>query len=267
MSTFFGRNEGNLTEDAGIREKAGKLPGQYDGRKRLNSYAEIALDRIEADPQHREHFDEASLESLAKSLRTHGQQQAIKVRWIEAREKYVIIAGERRFRAAQLAELTSLQCSIADENITEDEVLVAQIIENAIREDLLATERAKAYRELMERKNWNAKQLAEEIHVNKSTVSRTLAILDLPEELQQSIDEGQISIKDAISAGKASQAKATEKPARKSKAKRTKETKITCGGFTITVKARRLLTDELVLQALRQAIDQVEPASTVKRAA
>jgi len=143
---------------------------------------------------------------------------------------------------------------------------VAQIIENAIREDLLATERAKAYRELMERKSWNAKQLAEEIHVNKSTVSRTLAILDLPEELQQAIDEGQISIKDAIASGKASQAKLVAKPARKPKQKRTKETKITCGGFTITIKARRLLTDELVADALRLAIEQIEPSS-LKRAA
>jgi len=48
MSNFFGRNEENLKEDAGTREKAGKLPGQYNGRKRLNSYAEIAIDRIEA---------------------------------------------------------------------------------------------------------------------------------------------------------------------------------------------------------------------------
>lgn len=266
MSSFFGRNEENLKEDAGTREKAGKLPGQYDGRKRLNSYAEIAIDRIEADPQHREHFDEASLESLAKSLKTHGQQQAIKVRWIEAREKYVIIAGERRFRAAQLAELPSLQCSIAADNITEDEVLVAQIIENAIREDLLASERAKAYHELMERKQWNATQLAEEIHVNKSTISRTLAILDLPEELKQAIDEGQISIKDAIAKNKTVQASTSARLARKPKPKRTKEVKLVVGGFTITVKARRLLTDELIVSALGQAIEQIQPSPKRKAA-
>jgi len=266
MSNFFGRNEENLKEDAGTREKAGKLPGQYDGRKRLNSYAEIAIDRIEADPQHREHFDEASLESLAKSLKTHGQQQAIKVRWIETREKYVIIAGERRFRAAQLAELPSLQCSIAADNITEDEVLVAQIIENAIREDLLASERAKAYRELMERKEWNATQLAEEIHVNKSTISRTLAILDLPQEMQQDIDAGTISVKEAIAEHKAAGKPVAEKPARKAKKKRTKEVKIVAGSFTVTIKARRLLTDELIVTALREAIEQTEPPKQRKAA-
>lgn len=66
-----------------------------------------------------------------------------------ALDKYIIIAGECQFRAAPLSGLRSLQCSIADENISEDEVLVAQIIKNAICEDFLATKRAQVYRDLM----------------------------------------------------------------------------------------------------------------------
>lgn len=267
MTSFFERNADNLTEDAGQREGAGQLHGQYDGRKRLNSYAEIALDRIEADPQHREHFDEEGLGNLAKSLKTHGQQQPIKVRWVEHREKYIIIAGERRFRAAEIAGFPSVQCSIADENMTEDDILIAQIIENALREDLRATERAKAYRDLMDRKSWKANELAEEIHVNKSTVSRTLAILGLPEDLQQQIDDGKISIKDALKKHKSGEGDTTTTAAaKKSKSKRTREVRISVDGFTITVKARRVLTDQLVAEGLQKAIDKIASEPVAKAA-
>ncbi len=263
---FFSRNAEELAEDAGAREQAGELNGQYTGRKRVNNFADIALDRIEADPQARETFDEKDLEDLAASLKKHGQKQPINVRWVDERQKYVIIAGERRFRAAQIAELAYVQCNIAPEDITAEEILVTQVIENALRKDLLPSEKAKAYRQVMDQQKLTATQLAEEIHVNKSTISRILAILDLPEPLQAQIDAGEISVKAAIAQNKES-ASATSKPAKKKKPKRTKEVKISTGGYTVTVKARKLLSEELVVEALRQAIEQVQTHPRAKLAA
>lgn len=265
--TFFDRNRDNLEEDAGARENAGHLHSEYDGRKRLTTYAEIALDRIEADPQTREYFDPEELNNLAGSLKKHGQKQAILVRWEEARQKYIIIAGERRFRAAKIAELPTLECKVMAEDATAEDIAIAQVIENALRQDLRPSEKAKAYADLMEKQNLTATQLAEEIHVNKSTISRTLALLNLSAELQTAVDEGTLSVKDAIAKSKEQGSPvAIAKGTRK--AKKTKEVRVSVRGFTVSVKARRLLTDELVISALQQAIDKLSTdEGTAKEAA
>ena len=266
MSFFSDRNREKLEEDAGARVNAGTLHGEYEGRKRLTTYAEIALDRIEADPQTREYFDPVELENLARSLKKHGQKQAILVRWDEGRQKYIIIAGERRFRAAGLAELETIECKVMAEGATPEEIAIAQVIENALRQDLRPTEKAKAYADLMAKQGLTATQLADEIHVNKSTISRTLAVLELPEEFQAQIDNGELSVKDAIAKNRAGGENSP--PARKAKPRRTKEVKIAVGGFTVSVKARRLLTDELIADALRQALTKIEgEAQEVAKAA
>lgn len=266
--SFFDRNKDHLDEDAGARENAGHLHSEYDGRKRLTTYAEITLDRIEADPQTREFFDPEELDNLAKSLKKHGQKQAILVRWVEDRQKYVIIAGERRFRAAKIAELGSIECKVMAEDATAEDIAIAQVIENALRQDLRPSEKAKAYADLMEKQNLTATQLADEIHVNKSTISRTLALRELPGELQNEVDEGRLSVKDAIAQHKAGEGVAGAVGTQTRKAKKTKEVKISIGGFTVSVKARRLLSDELVAEALRKALVEIEGRSgQVKRAA
>jgi len=268
MTSFFSRNADNIAEDVGARDKAGDLNGQYEGRKRVNNFADIALDRIEADPQARENFDPLELANLAESLKKHGLKQPINVRWVEDRNKYVIIAGERRFRAALIAELAYVQCNIAPEDITAEEILVTQIIENALRKDLLPTEKAKAYQQLMDQQNLTASQVAEEIHVNKSTISRTLALLDVSAELQQQVDAGELSVKAAIAKNKLAPGETPAAPKRKSKPKRTKEVKIAVAGFIVTVKARRNLNEGLVIEALQKALsDRQTPTAGVKRAA
>lgn len=255
--SFFDRNKDHLDEDAGARENAGHLHSEYDGRKRLTTYAEITLDRIEADPQTREHFDPIELDNLAGSLKKHGQKQAILVRWVEDRQKYIIIAGERRFRAAKLAELGSIECKVMADGATAEDIAIAQVIENALRQDLRPSEKAKAYADLMEKQGLTATQLAEEIHVNKSTISRTLALRDLPGDLQHEVDEGRLSVKDAIAQHKAGEGVAGAVGKKTRKAKKTKEVKLSVGGFAVSVKARRLLTDELVIEALERAIAKV----------
>lgn len=255
MNNFFKRHKDFLDEDASHRDIT-SIGDPYAGRRRLDNAAIIALDRIEADPQHREHFEEEALAKLAQSLKAHGQKQPIRVRYEEDRDKYIIISGERRFRAATLAGLAELECVISEGDLSQAEILRDQVIENALREDLKPTEQGKAFRDLMVQESFNAKELAKYLCVAPSTISRRLAVLDLPEELQAKVDGGELSIKDAIAAAKATPETA---PAPKRKKKPTREKKICVSGFTITVKARRILDDDLVRSALNQALDSLEP--------
>ena len=263
MSNFFKRHKEFLDEDASHRESV-SIADPYAGRRRLDNAAIIALDRIEADPQHREHFDEEALAKLAQSLKDHGQKQPIRVRFDEERDRYIIVSGERRFRAATLAGLAELECVISDGDQTQAEILRDQVIENALREDLKPTEQGKAFSDLMKQEGFNAKELAKYLCVAPSTISRRLAVLDLPEELQTKVDDGDLSIKDAIAAAKTKPGEPS--PAAKRKKKPTREKKICVGGFTVTIKARRILDEDLVRQALSQALASLEP-QPLKRAA
>src|SRR5262245_7495776 len=136
-------------------------PARLQGVTKSRNSVEIPVDRVQADPdQPREDFDEESLHRLADSLRQRGQLQPIRVRWDEDRQHYVILVGERRWRAAQMAGLPSLSCIIVEGDLGEAERLSIQLIENALREDLKPIEQAKAYRTLMEAHGWSGNQLA-----------------------------------------------------------------------------------------------------------
>ena len=126
-------------------------PARLQGLVRSKDTAEIPLDRIERDPeQPREEFSEEGLERLAQSLRTRGQLQSIRVRWDEGRGVYVIVCGERRWRAARMAGLLTMSCVIMDQPAEPGELLALQLVENALREDLRPIEQARAYKALLE---------------------------------------------------------------------------------------------------------------------
>jgi ParB family transcriptional regulator, chromosome partitioning protein len=191
---------GNVDESMGVGRVAvhgapppgpRPIPGRMQGLVRSKDAAEIAVDRIAPDPaQPREDFDREALERLAESLRTRGQLQPIRVRWDEDRGMYIIIAGERRWRAAGMAGLASMSCVIADAPATEGELLALQLVENALREDLRPLEQAKAYRTLIERNGWSARQVARELAIDHTNVVRALALLDLPETVQARVEQG-----------------------------------------------------------------------------
>lgn len=260
MSSFFSRNQDNLAEDAAYRDST-PASSMYDGRRRLGNTAEIDVDRIDSDPQHREEFEEEALKNLAESIRQHGQLQPIRVRWDDSRDRYIIIAGERRWRASKLAGQQSIQCVVIDGFIDSNQILREQIIENAIREDLKPTEKAKAYRDLMDAEGWNGKELAEQLQLVPSTVSRVLNLLKLPESLQQAVDAGELSIKDAIKQGKQVEQGSGDVVAMKRKAKPGRERKMVINGVTIAFKARKILHDELVIKALKAALSELEGQS------
>jgi ParB family chromosome partitioning protein len=194
----------NLDESIGAGREAQPLHGatprpttapanRLTGISRSQSAAEIPVDRIERDHgQPREEFDSEALERLAESLRTRGQLQPIRVRWEESRGVYVILCGERRWRAAMMAGLRSLSCVIHDGSLTETERLEIQLVENALREDLRPVEQAKAYKSLLDSRGWSTRQLAAELALHPGSISRALALLDLPSAVQHYVEVGEL---------------------------------------------------------------------------
>ena len=130
---------------------AGGAPDRWRGVERSRDMAMIPVAKIDRDPdQPRQEFDEEELDRLAESLRIRGQLQPIRVRWDEGRGVYVVLAGERRWRAARMAGLDKLACVIHEGVLTDEEKLAMQLVENALRADLKPVEQARAYRRLMD---------------------------------------------------------------------------------------------------------------------
>jgi ParB family chromosome partitioning protein len=193
----------NLSESLGARTTSSEAPRTLtavpmtvspdDGRTRARETGHMEIERIVPDPnQPRKVFDEHSLDRLAGSMKRHGQLLPVRVRWHQDLGKWVLISGERRYQAAKRAGMTSLSCVFVDRELTGSEILQEQIVENSLREDLRPIEQAKAYKTLMEINNWNGSQLSEALHVSKATVSRVLALLKLPDDIQSQVDKGEI---------------------------------------------------------------------------
>src|SRR4051794_1806919 len=167
------------------------VSAQLEGVTRVKNVASIPVGKIDRDPdQPREEFEPESLGRLAESLKTRGQLQPIQVRWDEGRGLYLIVCGERRWRAARMAGLATVSAVIDEGPLSPDERLAVQLVENALREDLRPVEQAKAYKLLIERNGWTVRRAAEELAVNHSAVVRSLALLALPESAQADVERG-----------------------------------------------------------------------------
>lgn len=179
-------------------------PSRHDGAGRLKSGAEINLDRIAPDPnQPRTKFEPDAIARLAESLKTHGQIQPITVRWSDGMGCYLIVSGERRWRAANLAGLATMAAVVLDNEPDESRILEIQLVENCLREDLAPIERAWAFKTLIDRNGWNGAKLADVLHVDPSSVTRALALLDLPCTVQDAVTSGSLAPSVAYEIGKA----------------------------------------------------------------
>jgi len=173
---------------------AGLDPARMDGVARSKAALEIPLEKIERDPaQPREEFEPEALSRLAGSIAARGLLQPVRVRWSEAQGRYVLIAGERRWRAAGMAGLKTLTCIVEDREIPPAELLAIQVTENALREDLNPMERARAFRTLMGLNGWSGNQLAKDLGVSQSGVVQALALLELPAPVQDLVDRGELA--------------------------------------------------------------------------
>jgi ParB family transcriptional regulator, chromosome partitioning protein len=169
------------------------LERQSEGRRRFDAAAVICVDRIVPDPnQPRTEFDDDSIERLAQSLRERGQLQPIRVRWDDAASRYVVVVGERRWRAARRAGLEMLACVVVTGEPSPDDLLEDQLIENCLREDLKPIEQARAFKSLLATRNLSQRQLAERLQIGQATIAKALALLGLPEPIQAAVDAGEI---------------------------------------------------------------------------
>lgn len=182
---------------------AGPGAEKYKGAARVKDAFSIELGRLARDPeQPRKEFDPEELERLAESLRTRGQLQPIRVRYDERLGRWVIVSGERRYRAAMTAGLATLVAVEAKGDVTPEDLLEDQLVENCVREDLKPIEQARAFRALIDRRGYSYRQLADVLSVSHQVVVRALALLGLPVELQEKVDAGTVSPTVAVEVGR-----------------------------------------------------------------
>ncbi len=152
---------------------------------------ELPLDMIRpGSHQPRKRIDPEALEELAESIRSQGIVQPIVVRSREDRGDYELIAGERRWRAAQLAERATIPAMVRD--LTGDEALEIALIENIQREELSPMEEARAFDRLTREFGLTHEALAEQVGRKRATISNALRLLRLPAEVQEALDEGSL---------------------------------------------------------------------------
>jgi ParB family chromosome partitioning protein len=152
--------------------------------------AEIPIARVSPNPhQPRQAIDEESLAELAASIREHGVIQPLVV--TQVGDEYQLIAGERRWRAAQLAGLTSVPAIIKE--TTPQQTLELALVENVQRADLNPLEEAGAYRQLMDEFGLTQEQVAERVGKSRTAVANTVRLLRLPDDVKEALAAGRIS--------------------------------------------------------------------------
>ena len=139
--------------------------------------------------QPRKKFDTDALNELASSIKLHGVLQPILV--VERNGRYLIVAGERRWRASKIAGIKEIPCIVAE--FTNTEIKEISIIENLQRQDLTPIEEAKAIKELIDEFGWTQEVVAERLGKSRPAISNTLRLLQLAPEVIQMIEEGKLS--------------------------------------------------------------------------
>ena len=152
---------------------------------------EIDLDQLEpAESQPRKYFNEEKLNELATSIKANGIIQPIVARRIG--EKFQIIAGERRWRAARIAGIQKIPCIIRE--VADANVLEISLVENIQRQELNPIEEAMAYKNLLERLNVTQEEIAQRVGKDRSSITNALRLLRLPEEIQKLVEEEKLSM-------------------------------------------------------------------------
>ena len=152
--------------------------------------ASLSIASIVTNPdQPRKSFDETQLSELSDSIKQNGVLQPILVR--KKGDKYEIVAGERRYQASKLAGLKEIPAIVRD--IDDAEVFQLALIENLQRSDLTPIEEARGYRQLLDTKGLTQEGLAKILSKSRSAIANTLRLVDLPQEVQDMMEEGQIT--------------------------------------------------------------------------
>ncbi|MFA6334453.1 MAG: ParB/RepB/Spo0J family partition protein [Bacteroidales bacterium] len=179
----LGRGLGALISDA--NNMPFNRPATFETPQTLASIAEISIDKIDANPyQPRSSFDEEALKELAESIQTLGLIQPITVRSVDG-NRFQIISGERRFRAATLAGLVTIPAYIRKAD--DQGMLEMAIVENIQRENLDSIEIALSFQRLIEECDLTQEAMAERVGKKRATITNYLRLLKLPAEIQLAI--------------------------------------------------------------------------------
>jgi ParB family chromosome partitioning protein len=168
------------------------IPSREPSSPRADGLMELALDQIAPNPyQPRKTFNEASIDELARSVKMHGIVQPLVV--TRSGDKFKLIAGERRFRAALKAGLESVPV-VVKEDLKAGDALQIALIENIQREDLNPIEEAAAYHQLHQEFGLTQEEISKRVGKERSTVANFLRLLKLPESVKKLLASGQLSM-------------------------------------------------------------------------
>lgn len=172
-------------------EDEGRTSGHSVPPLPASALRDVPTEAIEPNPhQPRVHFDESSLADLAKSIKEIGVLQPLLVREVVP-GRYQLIAGERRWRAAQRAKLTQVPVVVRD--ITEIETVEQALVENLHRQDLTPLEEASAYQQLVDDFHLTHEQVATRVGKSRAAVTNSLRLLQLPASIQGYLADGRLS--------------------------------------------------------------------------
>jgi ParB family chromosome partitioning protein len=176
--------------DADLKTTSGELKNNVV--EQATSVIRIPLQDIQPNPKNpRKDFDEQSLNELAASLKTFDVVQPITVSKL-ANNKYQLVAGERRYKAAKIAGLTDIPAYVRQTN--DAELLELALLENLQREDLNAIEISLSYKRMMDELNYTQEKVAERMGKERSTVANYIRLLKLPPDIQLAVRNGAISM-------------------------------------------------------------------------
>ncbi len=180
----LGRGLGALLDEIGEAYE-NEMPESHHDIK------EIALSDIKPNPfQPRKSFDQENLEQLSQSIKTHGLIQPIIV--VKENGSYIIVAGERRWRASKLAKIKTIKAIVV--SITDEEMREHALIENIQREELNIIELALAYEELIKVHNLTHEELSKMIYKSRTHITNTLRLLQLNKKVQKSLVDSKITM-------------------------------------------------------------------------
>ena len=188
-SSVLGRGLDEIGSGRGLDALIDTTEVKTEGSSNLN---EIAISQIEPNPnQPRREFDEGALQELANSIREIGIIQPVTLRQV-ADGRYQIIAGERRWRASQLAGLTTIPAYIR--TVEDENVMEMALVENIQREDLNAIEIALAYQHLAETTGMTQARISERVGKSRAAVTNYLRLLKLPAQVQMALKDRDIDM-------------------------------------------------------------------------
>ncbi len=165
-------------------------PALKERQENTTPYKEMFIDHIKFDPsQPRKEFDQEKLNELAESIKEYGILLPLIVRETESKDGFILVAGERRLRAAKLAGIQKVPVVI-NNTAEEEKILEIQLVENLQRVDLNPYEKAEAISLLKDNYNLSVRDLAAKLGISKSAVQRSLDVMRLPEDLIDALKNG-----------------------------------------------------------------------------